>query len=265
MGKLIVSFFNFIANLTAPAMLTLLLLVIVGLLCRKKFARYLLVFTIVLFYFIANGIIPQLLIKPLESPFNKASNATIQHHRALILLGAGIIQAHQTITPGLFAYPRIVEAARIYHLGIKDGIHYLIFISGGATGKTAMTEAKLYGTVLQQMGVPAKQIILENKSKNTFQNAEFVKPLLKRYHITRALLVTSAIHMRRALRYFHYFNINVTPAPADFATIHLGWFPLAYNLTFASLGLHEWYGLLRLDLYNFFGLNKEAHALKRKV
>ena len=41
-----------------------------------------------------------------------------------------------------------------------------------------MTEARLYSKVLQQMGVPAKQIILENKSKNTFQNAKFVQPLL---------------------------------------------------------------------------------------
>lgn len=257
MEKFIVSVFNFVTDLTAPAILTLLLLVIILLFYRKKFIRSLLAFTILLFYFIANGIIPQLLIKPLEKPLQAVNESTIDEHHALILLGAGITQVGKDTSPGLFAYPRIVETARIYHLGLKDGIHYLIFISGGATSKTTMTEAKLYGEILQQMGIPANQIILEDKSKNTFQNAEFVKPLLKQHHITSALLVTSAIHMRRALNYFHNFKINVTAAPADFPSIHVGWFPLAYNVTFAELALHEWYGIIRLNLYNFLGLNKK--------
>ena len=124
--------------------------------------------------------------------------------------------------------------------------------------KTVTTEAKLYSKVLRQMGIPEQQIILENNSKNTFQNAEFVKPLLKKHHIKNALLVTSPIHMRRALRYFHYFKINVTAAPADFPYPHVSWHPIAYNLTYTTLGLHEWYGIIRFHIYNFLGLNKKV-------
>ena len=64
------------------------------------------------------------------------------------------------------------------------------------------------------------------------------------------------MHMRRALRYFHYFKINVTAAPADFPYPHVGWYPLAYNVTYTELALHEWYGIIRCDIDNFFGLNK---------
>ena len=76
-----------------------------------------------------------MLITPLEAHLEPANNTIIKKQHALILLGAGISQSTTHITPGLFAYPRIVEAARIYHLGYQNGIHYLIFISGGAKEK----------------------------------------------------------------------------------------------------------------------------------
>ena len=77
---------------------------------------------------------PKLLINPLEAHFKPVNNAIIKKQHALILLGAGMTKSAAQLTPGL-AYSRIVETARIYRLGINDGSHYLIFISGGATGK----------------------------------------------------------------------------------------------------------------------------------
>ena len=107
------------------------------------------------------------------------------------------------------------------------------------------------------MGIPTKQIVSESRGMNTWQNAQYLKPLLQQYHIQEALLVTSGLHMRRALLYFHHFNIKVIPATADFPYAKLSWWPLAYNLAFTELALHEWYGIARFHVYNFFGLNKQ--------
>ena len=254
MGKLIVSILNFFSSLTFPAVLTLVLLLVIFIFYRKRSFRYLLAITIILFYFAANGIIPSLLITPLENNLFTINKAGITDHRAMIVLGGGITQTKQRTTIGLLGYARIVEAAKIYQQALRQG-HYTIVLSGGATSKNHATEAQLYQTALIQLGIPKKQMLLENNSKNTFENAKFVKPLLQQHHIKTALLVTSGLHMRRALQYFHYFKINITPAPADFPYPHVSWLPLAYNLTFTELALHEWYGIARLMLYDFFGLN----------
>jgi uncharacterized SAM-binding protein YcdF (DUF218 family) len=52
-------------------------------------------------------------------------------------------------------------------------------------------------------GVPADRITLECTSRNTWQNAEFSKPLLAAMDAKSAILVTSWFHVRRALGCFH--------------------------------------------------------------
>ena len=258
MEKLIVLTLNFLLNLTLPAILVLILLLVIFIFYRKKISRYLLLTTIIVFYFVANGVIPRLLITPLENHLSPINKATVAKYHAMVVLGAGITQAKRQTTIGLLGYSRIVEAVKLYQQGLQQDIHYIVFLSGGATSKSHLTEAQLYQTALIKMGIPSQQIILENNSRNTFQNAKFVKPLLQQYHINKALLVTGGLHMRRALQYFAYFKIKVAPAVADFPYPHVSWIPLTYNLTYTELALHEWYGIGRLALYNFLGLNRRG-------
>jgi uncharacterized SAM-binding protein YcdF (DUF218 family) len=89
----------------------------------------------------------------------------------------------------------------------------------------------------------------EGNSINTRENAIFSYQTLAPRGVRRILLVTSAMHMPRAVGAFRKAGFQVIAAPADF---HAGWdqpdilsrwFPNAGNLLYAGLALHEWVGI----------------------
>lgn len=94
-----------------------------------------------------------------------------------------------------------------------------IIISGGSgsTQPTNTTEAAELATLLRLAGVPARDILLEERSRNTRENALYTKALLAQYPDIKSLvLVTSAFHERRALGCFAKVGLHPVPFPADF-------------------------------------------------
>jgi uncharacterized SAM-binding protein YcdF (DUF218 family) len=69
---------------------------------------------------------------------------------------------------------------------------------------------------LEIMGVPRNVMILEDSSRNTYENAVESRRVLSDTGNIRILLVTSAIHMPRAVRLFERQGFEVVPAPTDF-------------------------------------------------
>ena len=90
-----------------------------------------------------------------------------------------------------------------------------MIITGGDVKKYGISEAEVYGKILEDMGVKKDDLILEPKSLNTYQNARYTKRITQNLPYKQYLLVTSSIHMERSLLYFNYFNINVVPAISD--------------------------------------------------
>lgn len=71
-------------------------------------------------------------------------------------------------------------------------------------------------TILTSIGVPSEVIIQEPDSLNTYQNAVNVRKILAARQIKNVLLITSAMHIPRALKIFHRQGIDVIPTPTDF-------------------------------------------------
>ena len=63
------------------------------------------------------------------------------------------------------------------------------------------------------LGVPARHIVVEGRSSRTSENASEVAALLAPYSASDVLLVTSALHMRRAKLCFERCGLRVGPAP----------------------------------------------------
>ena len=70
--------------------------------------------------------------------------------------------------------------------------------------------------IIEMLGVPRVAILEEPFSRNTHENAMYVKPILVAHHIHRVLLITSAAAMPRALATFKRQGIDAVPAPTDF-------------------------------------------------
>ena len=107
---------------------------------------------------------------------------------------------------------RVLYAAELYHAGRVA----CLLLSGGAhPALSARSEAAVTRELLMALAVPAKAIELEEESRNTRQNAAFSAKRLRERGINRILLVTSALHMRRAAARFRDQGLEVIPAATD--------------------------------------------------
>jgi uncharacterized SAM-binding protein YcdF (DUF218 family) len=92
---------------------------------------------------------------------------------------------------------RIWQAINLYHLGKIDKI--LISGDNGYLSSNGLREADQFKEVMIQNGIPSADILVESKSKNTYQNAVESKKILDQHTAIKSiLLITSALHMKRA-------------------------------------------------------------------
>lgn len=99
---------------------------------------------------------------------------------------------------------------------------------------------------LRQQGVPGGTIRIEADSENTHENAVNAAALLRAAGLGRILLVTSGIHMPRALASFNREGLSVIPAPVPsgfVATPGHRWLPRLAALHMSTRCLHERVGL----------------------
>ena len=154
---------------------------------------------------------------------------------------------------------RIFRAAQLY----RDGKAPVIIASGGRlkwdTAPLPVEETEAYdmSLILQLLGVAEDDIVLEANSRNTYENAVFVKDILQERNIERILLVTSALHMPRSIQIFQKQGINAIAAPTDFIAVHsqfsqsardnlaqqfISALPKADNLALTTRALKEYVG-----------------------
>lgn len=138
---------------------------------------------------------------------------------AMVVLGGAVNGARPPFRP----YPdltsagdRLWYAVRLYRAGKAP----LIVLSGGTVHTGEGPEAQAMQQFVADMGVPAGVVLLENRSTNTTENAAETARLLRSRGIRRILLVTSALHMRRAQGLFERAGFDVVPAPTDFEVSH---------------------------------------------
>jgi len=137
------------------------------------------------------------------------------------------------------AMRRTHAAARLYHQGLSP----LVIFTGGDSTSNVRQSADFMAEFASELGVPRSAIILEKKLKNTHFSAVNVAALCRERGIERVLLVSDAVHMRRATAAFRAQRLAVSPAPAD--PWSLWWETPDIQLKKFWAALHEYGGLLQ--------------------
>jgi uncharacterized SAM-binding protein YcdF (DUF218 family) len=226
---------------------------------RRKNAAIAISLTLIAFEVVGSGWAPSLLLDSLQST-SADESPTWGERNVIIVLGDGTVRlpGQSIVKPSALAYSRILEAVRLYGLAKKTNHQCDILISGGDASGTGMTEADVYRVEMVQLGVIDSDILLERRSMNTFQNAEFTNAILRGQQFDKLFLVTSGLHLPRALLYFGYFDIHPTPCAADYVVPPISILPTGYNFAIADLAAHEYVGMLRYYIYNLLGWNPKV-------
>jgi len=201
-----------------PVGLASIFLVIALVFYRKpRLGRVAVLVSFLLLWLGGNRLVAYQLAKTLEWQYLPMKE--VPEMEVMVVLGGGTLAANP---PRLMAEingagDRLIYAARLY----REGKAQKLLLSGG--GIEWYTPTSEMAELLELLGVPEEAMILEDRSQNTLQNAQFTKTILAQMGVERILLVTSAMHMPRSVRVFERQGLEVIPAPTDYTVTQIGW------------------------------------------
>lgn len=189
--------------------ITLLLLALF--LKNKKKAKRCLVSVAITALFFTNPFITDEVIRIWEYPITQDKELAANYD-AGVVLGGGMVTIDTDYDRMTFRdnTDRIFQAVGLYKTGrIKK---MLISSGSGSLLYRNMLESALLKRYLLTVGIPDSVILIDSLSDNTHQNAvNSAKILHKEFPSGKFLLITSSIHMRRAIGCFKKAGIEVTP------------------------------------------------------
>lgn len=126
-----------------------------------------------------------------------------------------------------------------------------IVFSGGSASllRRSVPEGPIAGRLLEEFGTSRDRIVIEDRSRNTAENAAFTRALVAPKPGERWLLVTSAFHMPRSIGAFRKAGFEVEAYPVDWRTGGAGdallpFAKLSAGLSRIDVAMHEWIGLI---------------------
>ena len=173
-----------------------------------------------------------------------------EENQAMVVLGgyampADVRRPHEML--GADTLYRCLHAAELYH----ESGPCLTVVSGGQVEveKNQPAVAPLMKTFLTELGVEPDDLLVEDRSTTTYENAQECQRILAERGITRITLVTNASHMLRASRCFRAAGFDVIPAPCDFKTgkfevCMASFLPSAHAAARTGDVAHEWLGIV---------------------
>jgi uncharacterized SAM-binding protein YcdF (DUF218 family) len=227
------------------------------LLCATRWARLgrgLAITAIVLLAIFGFSPLGNLLLYPLESRFPPWT-AALGAPDGIIVLG-GPIDADLSVEHDV---PVIRSAADRITAGAALARQYpnarFVFTGGSANLiSNDAREADYAGAVFESLGIAKSRLIMERRSRNTYENALFTADMVKPKPGERWLLVTSAYHMPRSIGLFRKAGFAVEAYPVDWRVGRTLGESLAFTavandgLARTDIGLREWLGLVAYRL-----------------
>jgi uncharacterized SAM-binding protein YcdF (DUF218 family) len=168
----------------------------------------------------------------------------------VIVLGGGV-DPDITVETGRTAFREGAERMITAFDLLRAGRAKNVLLSGGPWGDPhragVRSEAGVMADQLEAWGIDAARIAVEERSKNTHENAVESLRIVRERGWERVLLVTSAAHMPRAFACFVHEGLHVDALPVDFwaadpAHRPPGWLPRAWAMLESTQILHEWAG-----------------------
>lgn len=203
-----------------------------------------------------------LLLKRLERGLEKSDSVKGD---VIVVLGGGMHDEADDLSgkgaPRGDSLERLVTAARL-----EKRLKIPVIVSGGAGFKDSRPEAPVMRRVLMDLGVPANRVLVENKSRDTMENAKYSEEICAKHGYRKIVLLTSSYHMKRSMTAFQKYGMTVTPYPANVRTHghtrygYISFLPSASSLTDTSAYMKEYLGMLYYRLASTVGKDHQSDS-----
>ena len=217
---------------------------------KQKISTWLVIFAIFFFVLTSTDYLPRYLIRKMESGYHPFSSPEFNRRKDTIYiqsLGGGYT-SDQRLSPSAQLSPaslgRLIEAIRIARI-FENGI--LVLSGHIASGKESLASLEKQAAI--QLGFDANRIITLETPSNTQEEAI---AFANRFgNSANLILVTDAIHMPRAMKFFREQGITPFPAPTNYlikkdeTQFSLGWIPSAENLQLMDRVWREYLGSIK--------------------
>ncbi len=231
--------------------LTQPLVIILSVLCvaffsRKTILKKRLYYTsVALFFLFTNPLLVNMILHGWELP-TKRYTSLPSYQIGVVLTGVTVTQSAAPNDRVYFNHSsdRILHAYELYQLGkLKK-----ILISGGDGSLTNRDYVESYqlSLFLQRLGMPAEDIVIDTLADNTYENAVESVRILRQMKIPQeqTLLITSGMHMRRALACFHKQKFYPDYFTCDFKSRAFTYTPDSWLVPSVD-AMHNWQRLLK--------------------
>lgn len=216
----------------------------------KKRRKQLQILAIALLFFFSNPFFSSLAMKWWEVPPIAINSITKPYDLGVVL--CGITNPHQKPDDRVHfnaGADRIIHAVQLYKL--KKIKRILITGGSGSLLNPEDSESQDLYDFCMIAGVKKNDILLEDESRNTHENAMYSKVIIEKEKIKgKVLLITSAFHMRRSMACFRKEGINFDPFTTDNGSMEFEFPPESFILpSEGSIGawgtlFKEWLGMV---------------------
>lgn len=189
-----------------------LVLLLLGLIFKKK-RKFFYISALIFFLLFSNGLLLNKVAAWWDAPpVTLPAGST---YSCAIVLGG--FQSQDKEERGHFnaSADRFIQALSLY----KQGYVNKILVTGGSgmLGKSSLLYSTWAKNEFIKCGVPAQDVLVEDESRNTFENAQYSKRILDATGFKPPyVLITSAFHMKRSLWVFGHEKIPVIAYPCNY-------------------------------------------------
>ena len=196
-----------------------ILLLIISSIYFKKQRKRILLLSVFSYWFFSNSFIIDQAYNLWEDTPKSLSEITQNYDYGIVLGGFSGYDKHKNRVEFNECGDRLFYAIQLYKSRKINNI--LISGGNGQLLNDGYMESEWSKDFLINCGIPEENILIENKSRNTWENALYTSDILEKKKNKKLLLITSSWHMKRAKFCFEKNNMNTDFFPTDYTKKHI--------------------------------------------
>ena len=214
---------------------------LIGSIIFKTKRKTLLIYTVIIFWIFSNKFLADKAAISWETTPKSISSLNHNYKYGIVLGGYSSYNKEIQHINFNGNGDRLISAVELYKLGKIEKI--IISGGNGELINNRMKESEWSKSFLLNLGVKIDDILLENISRNTMENAQNTAILIGIDITQKSLLITSANHMKRAKFCFNKNNFNIDCYPTDLTDSDIT-LSADYLLIPSIVGLEKWEDLI---------------------